>query len=175
MKLLFLTVLSLAFCVEGLAQNSAGEVPVRQAVKAFYTAFDNGFEGAIKFATDDWYHINPYGGWTRRRENVLKEVREVHSTFLKGVSDTVEEMSVRFATRDVAVVTVTSVMSTFVTPDGIKHENERHIRPAVGMAEYWLRRLNATPPNNNIAGERGIASLSTGFVRRWSRVNARAT
>ncbi len=153
MKLLFLTVLSLAFCVEGLAQNSAGEVPVRQAVKAFYTAFDNGFEGAIKFATDDWYHINPYGGWTRGRENVLKEVREVHSTFLKGVSDTIEEMSVRFATRDVAVVTVTSVMSTFLTPDGIKHKNERHIRTFV-VVKRGGRWLVMQDQNTAIGGQR---------------------
>ena len=153
MKLLFLTMLSLAFCVEGLAQNAAGETAVRQAVKSFYTAFDNGFTGEIKFATNDWNHINPYGGWARGRENVLKEVREVHTTFLKGVSDTVEDMSVRFATRDVAVVTVTSVMSTFVTPDGVKHENERHIRTFV-VVKRGSRWLVMQDQNTAIGGQR---------------------
>lgn len=59
------------------------------------------------------------------------EVREVHTTFLKDVTDTIQDMEVRFATPRAAVVTVTSMMSKFVTPDGVKHENERHIRTFV--------------------------------------------
>ena len=153
MKLLFFTMLSLAFCVEALAQNEPAERPVRQAVKSFYTAFDNGFKGEITFATEDWNHINPYGGWTRGRENVLKEVREVHLTFLKDVSDSVEEMSVRFATPNVAVVTVNSVMSTYVTPDGIKHDNERHIRTFV-VVKRGGRWLVMQDQNTTIAGQR---------------------
>jgi len=113
---------------------------VRQAVEAFYAAFDAGFEGECDFSTEDWNHINPDGGWTRGRENVLKEVREVHTTFLKGVTDTIEEISVRFAARDVTVVIVTSVMSTFVTPDGARHEDEHHIRTFVVVKRngQWL-------------------------------------
>ncbi|HEX4949323.1 MAG TPA: hypothetical protein VFZ34_21800, partial [Blastocatellia bacterium] len=49
----------------------------------------------------------------------------------KGVTDTMEEMDVRFATQDVAVVTVTSQMTTYITPDKIRHENERHLRTFV--------------------------------------------
>ena len=113
---------------------------VRQVVESFYVAFNQGFEGACDFSTEDWNHINPGGGWARGRESVLKEVREVHATFLKGVTDTVEEISVRFVTRDVAVVTVTSVMSTFITPDEVEHENERHIRTFVVVKRNgkWL-------------------------------------
>jgi len=116
------------------------ETPVRQAVKAFYTAFDDGFNGACDFATENWNHINPMGGWACGRENVLKEVREVHTTFLKGVSDSINDKSVRFATRSVAVVTVTSVMSTWVSPDGATHDHERHIRTfvVVKQAGRWL-------------------------------------
>ena len=113
---------------------------VRDAVHAFYTAFNDGFVGKCDFSTEDWNHINPNGGWARGREHVLKEVKEVHTTFLKGVTDTVEEMSVRFASGDAAVVTVTSLMSSFVTPDGILHENERHIRTfvVVKRGARWL-------------------------------------
>jgi ketosteroid isomerase-like protein len=82
-------------------------------VKAFYDAFNShDFSRAVDFTTDDWTHINPMGGWTRGREAVLNELKEVHATFLKGVSDTPEEMSVNFATPDVAVVTVPSRVST---------------------------------------------------------------
>jgi uncharacterized protein (TIGR02246 family) len=153
MKILFLTVLSLALCASGFAQTVGRETPVRKAVEAFYAAFNHGFEGASDFATEDWNHINPYGGWTRGRKNVLSEVREVHATFLKGVSDTVEEMSVRFATRDVAVVTVTSLMSTFATPDGVKHENERHIRTFV-VVKRGSRWLVMQDQNTAIGGQR---------------------
>ena len=128
-------------------------VLVRQAVEAFYAAFDDGFQDACDFSTEDWNHINPGGGWTRGRESVLMEVREVHTTFLKGVSDTIEEMSVRFATRAVAVVTVTSVMSTYVTPDGAKHENERHIRTFV-VVKRGGRWLVMQDQNTTIGGQK---------------------
>jgi len=153
MKILFLTLVSLALCASGFAQTVGRETPVRKPVEAFYAAFNHGFEGASDFATEDWNHINPYGGWTHGRKNVLNEVREVHATFLKGVSDTVEEMSVRFATRDVAVVTVTSLMSTFVTPDGVKHENERHIRTFV-VVKRGSRWLVMQDQNTAIGGQR---------------------
>jgi ketosteroid isomerase-like protein len=123
-----------------IKENVDSEAQVREAVNAFYTAFDEGFVGECDFATEDWNHINPNGGWTRGREQVLREVKEVHTTFLIGVRDTVEDMSVRYAACDAAVVTVTSQMSTFFTPDGIKHENERHIRTfvVVNRGAKWL-------------------------------------
>lgn len=123
-----------------LTQSADGETSVRQVVEAFYAAFDDGFQNTGDFAAEDWNHINPSGGWTRGRASVLKEVREVHATFLKGVTDTIEEMSVRFATHEAAVVTVTSLMSTFITPDGVKHENQRHIRTfvVVKQDDQWL-------------------------------------
>lgn len=108
------------------------EEQVRQAVQSFYDAFNSHEFGRVaEFTTEDWDHINPFGGWARGREAVLEELREVHSTFLKGVSDTVEEILVRFAGPDAAVVTVTSRVGTFTTPDGVRHENERPIRTFV--------------------------------------------
>ena len=124
-----------------VARTSSKEKQVRQAVQSFYDAFNShGFERASEYTTEDWNHINPYGGRTRGREAVLKELKEVHSTFLKGVSDTIEDMDVRFAAPNLAVVTVTSRMSTFTTPDGVRHENERHIRAfvVVNRNGRWL-------------------------------------
>jgi uncharacterized protein (TIGR02246 family) len=138
-SLITLLLLSLPCLV--FAQTSSKEKQVRQAVQKFYDAFNaHGFGRAAEYTTEDWNHINPLGGRTRGREAVLKELNEVHSTFLKGVSDRIEEMDVRFATPDVAVVTVTSQMSTFTTPDGIKHENERHVRTfvVVKRSRQWL-------------------------------------
>jgi ketosteroid isomerase-like protein len=92
------------------AQPPSAEAQVRQAVQAFYAAFNspNGFERAADFATEDWNHINPFGGRTDGRPAVLKEVLEAHRTFLKGVSDTVTQIDVRMATPDVGVATVAS-------------------------------------------------------------------
>jgi ketosteroid isomerase-like protein len=111
-----------------LAQTPDRQKEVRQAVRSFYDAFNaHAFGNAETYTTEDWNHINPLGGWTRSREAVLTELKEVHSTFLKGVSATVEDMTVRFATPDVAVVTVTVRATTFTTPDGVRHENPRGI------------------------------------------------
>jgi uncharacterized protein (TIGR02246 family) len=94
-------------------------------------AFDDGFVAPADYATEDWNHINPYGGHDRGREATLKTVRGVHQTFLKGTTDTIENMDIRFAAEDVAVGTVTSVMSPFTSPDRVKHGVERHIRTFV--------------------------------------------
>jgi len=124
-----------------IGQTPSMEKQVRQAVQSFYDAFNShGFGRAANYTTEDWNHINPFGGRTRGREAVLKELKEVHATFLKGVSDTIESMDIRFATPNVAVVTVTSRMSTFTTPDGVKRENELHIRTfvVVKRSGRWL-------------------------------------
>lgn len=125
---------TLGLCLAGSAsaQSGAEEKPVREAVQAFYDAFSsNDFSRATEFTTEDWNHINPGGGWGRGRDVVLKGINQAHATFLKGVTDIPEEMEVRFATADVAVATVISKISTYTSPDGVKHENERQIRTFV--------------------------------------------
>ena len=117
------------------------EMKVRETVQLFYDAFNtHDFSKIHKFTTEDWTHINPFGGWTRRREAVLTELKEVHSTFLKGVTDTPEEMEVRFASMKVAIVTVPSKMSPQTTPDGVRRENQKQIRTfiIVKRGNYWL-------------------------------------
>jgi uncharacterized protein (TIGR02246 family) len=139
LSLLTLYLLSITSSVS--AQTSRREVKVRQAVHSFYDAFNaHGFERAAEFTTDDWNHINPFGGRTRGRASTLKDLNQVHSTFLKGVSDTVEGMDVRFANPDVAVVTVTSLTSTYTTPNGMTHANERQLRTFVVVKRNrrWL-------------------------------------
>src|SRR5215472_18317189 len=114
MRILEHVVVSLIFAAGVLAQTPDHQKEVRQAVRSFYDAFNtHAFESAEIYTTEDWNHINPFGGWTRSREAVLKELKEVHTTFLKGVSDTIEDMTVRFATPDVTVVTVTSWTTPF--------------------------------------------------------------
>ena len=60
--------------------------------------------------------------------------------FLKGVTDTIVDMSVKMATPDAAIVVVTSEWSTYTTPDASRHENERHIRTfvVVKRENRWL-------------------------------------
>lgn len=124
-----------------LALTGGPEKEVSEAVQSFYAAFNaHDFHHASEYTTEDWEHINPFGGRTRGREAVLKELREVHGTFLMGVTDTPETISVRLVTCDAAAVTVISRMSTYTTPDGTRHENERHIRTfvVVKRAGRWL-------------------------------------
>jgi uncharacterized protein (TIGR02246 family) len=135
------TIAGLGLAGGALALTGDPEKEVSEAVQSFYAAFNaHDFHHASEYTTEDWEHINPFGGRTRGREAVLKELREVHGTFLMGVTDTPETISVRFVTRDAAAVTVTSRMSTYTTPDGKRHENERHIRTfvVVKRAGRWL-------------------------------------
>ncbi len=126
-------------------KDGSHEEEVRKVVLSFYAAFNaHDFQHASEFTTADWEHINPFGGWRRGRQAVLDELRQVHGTFLKGVTDTPETLSVRLLSRNTAVVTVVSQMSTFTTPDGIRHEAERHIRTFVLIKQggRWLVMLD---------------------------------
>jgi uncharacterized protein (TIGR02246 family) len=116
------------------------EAKVQSAIQSFYKAFDEGFTGPINFAAADWNHINPNGGRTRGRDATVNEIRSVHRSFLKGTTDRIEAMDVRFASPTVAVGTVASIMSAFTMPDGVKHGTERHIRTfvLVKRADVWL-------------------------------------
>ena len=126
--------------LSGLALAADDEAAVRQVVQAFYMAFDEGFVKPVDFATDDWYHINPFGGMDRGIEATLKTVREVHTTFLKGVTDTPEDIAIRFASDDMAVATVTSTMSPYTGPDGVKKGSQKQVRTfiVVKRGERWL-------------------------------------
>jgi uncharacterized protein (TIGR02246 family) len=141
MKNALLSIFALLLSSAAFGQRQSDEEQVRATVRSFYADFNShGWAHAVNYTTEDWVHINPLGGSTRGREAVLKELEEVHNTFLKGVSDTIQDMAVSFATADVAIVTVVSQMSTFTTPDGVKHENERHIRTFVLVRrnDRWL-------------------------------------
>ncbi|HZX69874.1 MAG TPA: nuclear transport factor 2 family protein [Rhodanobacter sp.] len=151
MKSLIMAMVILAIPMAAAAQESSSETSVRQTVQAFYAAFNShGFSHAADFTTDDWNHINPYGGRTHGRAAVLKELHEVHGTFLNGVSDNIEKLDIRFASKDAAVATVTSRMSTFASPDGIKHINEQHIRTFV-LARRGARWLIMQDQNTVVA------------------------
>ena|SRR5213592_2151885 len=104
---------------------------VLRPVLAFYDAFNDGFNGPATFAAESWSHINPNGGWTRGREAVLAEVRQVHRTFLKGVTDTPLQTEVRYAGSDAAVVTVVSMSSSFDLPGRGRVEGQKAIRTFV--------------------------------------------
>ncbi len=137
-RLMIPMVLVLSMSVAGAAKRDAGP---EQAVRAFYAAFNShDWSRAAEFTTDDWVHINPFGGITRGRTEVLRELHEVHATFLKGVKDTPEEFTTTMATANVALVIVPSRTTTFTTPDGVKHENERLVRTfvVVRQGSKWL-------------------------------------
>jgi ketosteroid isomerase-like protein len=104
MKIRWIVFVPLFLLSAALPQQQIGEQQVRSVVRSFYAAFNShGWKHAESFATEDWNHINPLGGWTRGRTAVLKELEKVHGSFLKGVSDTIEDMIVTFASPDVAV------------------------------------------------------------------------
>jgi uncharacterized protein (TIGR02246 family) len=104
-------------CFGADRKMSPADAAVMAPVEAFYRAYDEGFVRGADFATDDWNHINPGGGRTQGKAAVLAEVRAVHRTFLKDVTDKIEDADVRFASSSVAVVTVLSRTSAFAMPN----------------------------------------------------------
>jgi uncharacterized protein (TIGR02246 family) len=123
-------------------QETRSAAEVRRTLQRFYDAFNAHSVGrAPEFTTEDWVHINPYGGVTRGRAAVLAELRQVHETFLEGVTDTPESMDVRFAAPDVAIATVPGHVTTYVTPDSVRHENQRQIRTFVLVRRDGLWRV----------------------------------
>lgn len=123
------------------AQSFQDKESVQKLVLAFQEDFNEGsFKNAMAYSTPDWRHINPGGGIDRGRDSVLKTVRAVHQSFLKGVTMSIESMEIRFITPDVAIANVVHKVGMYITPDGVKHENERHIKTyvAVKKKSTWL-------------------------------------
>lgn len=122
-------------------------------VEAFYAAFNADFDCHVDFATADWTHINPFGHPTSG-EQVSEHLREVHSTFLKGVSETVEGAQFRWVDDEVALVTVTSKVGPYQLPPGVRHENERQRRTFVVVRrdDSWLIMLDH---NTIVVGDEG--------------------
>jgi uncharacterized protein (TIGR02246 family) len=133
-------------CLIGVVRGADNEQLVREVVSAFVADYNNGdFKNAPTYTTDDWVHINPGGGITRGRDKVLKEVRAIHKTMLKGVSITIESMTAHFVTPDVALVDAVHKSDRYVTPeDGVKHENERQMKTYVIVKRNgkWLLALD---------------------------------
>lgn len=129
-----------------MGQSLRDEQLVRNVVKSFVNDYNNGdFKNASFYTTTDWVHINPGGGITRGRNEVLKEVRAIHQTMLKGVRITIDTMTIRFVTPDVAIVNAIHTSDTYITPeDGIKHENERQMKTYIVVRQKgkWLLTLD---------------------------------
>ena len=141
MKIFLCAVIGFVLFVGACSQTANQETEAKQAVQSFYDAFNkHEFDNVQNFTTEDWIHINPFGGQTVGRAAVLKELKEVHESFLKGVTAKIEDISARSAAPDAAIVTVTNLMGTYTTPDGIKHENERQIKTFVFVKRSgkWL-------------------------------------
>src|SRR5919106_4830191 len=84
MRLLFLLLALLAWPAD--ARPDRTESDIRRTVQTFYDAFNShDFRQLDRVTTPEWNHINPLGGRTIGRAAVLAELRQVHSTFLKGV------------------------------------------------------------------------------------------
>lgn len=126
--------------VAAQGQNANDKEEVRKVITAFEEDFNNGFKDGNSYTTTDWEHINPGGGIDKGRNNVLKTVRAVHQTFLKGVTLKTESIDIRFITPDVAIADAIDLVDTYITPDGVKHENERHIKTYVVVKKNgkWL-------------------------------------
>lgn len=145
MKRSFIFMIFVIVCKTSFTQNTNREQQVKNVVIAFQNDFNDGrFIHAASYTTADWTHINPGGGITNCREEVLKEVRAVHQDFLKGVSLRIESINIRFPANTVAVATVVHTSSDYEFPMGVKHHNERQMKTylIVMQKNKWLLLLD---------------------------------
>ena len=141
MKTLFTVTIITFLSFVGKGQSSQDKEAIKKVVIAFQDDFNEGsFKNAEAYSTSDWRHINPGGGIDKGRDSVLITVRAVHKTFLKGVTMQIESMDIRFLTADAAIADVIHKVDTYTTPDGVRHENERHIKTYVVVKKKgrWL-------------------------------------
>ena len=130
MSLGVIVALALPPCIG--AQSPRDTADARQAVQSFFDVLNSHrLERLVAYTADDWLSIRPDGRQIRGREAALKDLATPHATFLKDVTLTIDEMDVRFAAADAAVVTARAHATTFTTPDGVKHENEQRVRTFV--------------------------------------------
>ena len=152
MKTYFILFFTFLFSNQSIAQNLRNEQVVKNVVLAFQDDFnEGGFKKAKFYTTKDWVHINPGGGITKGRDKVLKEVRTVHQSFLKGVSLIIESITIRFLIPTVAIANVVHKSSDYELPQGVKHQNERQMKTyiIVKRQNKWLLTLDQ---NTVIAG-----------------------
>ena len=141
MKRTLFILLALAICSCTGKETQGDEEAIRKVVLDFQLDFNDGqFNKAESYATTDWDHINPGGGIDIGREAVLRTVRGVHQSFLKGVTMTTDSMRIKFIKPDVAIVTAYHTIDTYITPDSVRHVNEQQIKSYVVVKEdgKWL-------------------------------------
>lgn|GEM_PF-644826 len=123
------------------AQSSRDSAAIEKIILDFQKDFNDGtFKNAIHYTTPDWEHINPLGGIDKGRDQVLKVVRSVHQSFLKGVTMKIKSMSVRFIVPTVAIADVIHEIDAYITPDGVHHNSERQIKTyvLVNQNQTWF-------------------------------------
>ena len=142
MKNYFLFALIISVPFLGIGQSIQDKELVYKVIVAFQEDFNEGsFKNAKSYTTNDWEHVNPNGGISKGRENVLKEVREVHKSFLKNVSMKIESYDIRFITPKVAIANAVHQIDNFTTPDNKQHINERHIKTYILLKHHRKWRL----------------------------------
>jgi len=156
MKPFLFLLLTSFISIASTGQSPKDEESVKRVINAFQDDFNDGsFKNAPSYTTSDWEHLNPGGGITKGRDDVLTEVRGVHQSFLKGVSMTIQSISIRFITPDVAIADVIHKISDYEFPVGVKHKNELNLKTYVVVKQKgkWLltHDQNTTVARSNTA------------------------
>ncbi|HLO60152.1 MAG TPA: SgcJ/EcaC family oxidoreductase [Bacteroidales bacterium] len=144
-KKLFIFAVILYLPAIGFCQNVDETEKVKQVIEAFQDDFNNGsFKNAADYTTSDWVHINPGGGIASGRDEVLKEVRSVHQTFLKNVTMKIEWIDIRFLAPSVALAEVVHSISPYELPKGTIHTGEKQTKTYVVIksGDKWLLTLD---------------------------------
>lgn len=137
--------------------NAADDEAVREVIRLFQADFNEGtFQNAPSYTTEDWEHIHSGGGITRGRDQVLSEVRSVHQSILKGVSMSMESMTIRYVTADVALVVALHNVSPHKSSSGEMHVGEQWLKTYIVVrrnGRWLLTHDHATTIEGSLSSE----------------------
>ena len=145
MKSYLLIFLTIFLSDTSFGQNPQDEQLVKNVVLAYQNDYNDGtFKNVESYTTKEWEHINPIGGITKGRDEVMKELRPLCQTTLKGVTLTVESITIQFLSPTVAIANVVHKSSDYEFPSGVKHQNERHMKTYIIVKKQnkWLLTLD---------------------------------
>lgn len=103
------------------AQDKTDEAAIKSQLNALFTSWNNhNYDDMKNYTTADVDWVNVVGMWWKGRKEVQFAHQAFHNAMFKNVVLDQKQSTIRFITKDVAIVHLVSYYGEFTTPDGKK-------------------------------------------------------
>jgi uncharacterized protein (TIGR02246 family) len=137
-------ILSVSILLSFMAQaqtRKADEQSIEKQVDAMVASWNkHDFSGIENYTTADCEWVNIVGMWWKNRKEMAFSLKAYHSTMFKNTLQEKKDVTIRFLSKDVALVHFKSHVGTFTTPNGIimPPTNELALLVYVKQNGKWL-------------------------------------